>query len=103
MWYIFSCVLFQATQNRASVVLIDRTLDLAGPAGHNRDTLADKIISVLPRLPGHRTDVTVNMASLCSTGRYKKKICNVIHKTEKSFKVMTSSLTLVLHMSSLLK
>ncbi len=59
----------QATPNRASIVLIDRTLDLAGVSGHNRDTLADKIISVLPRLQRHNTDVTVNMAPVCSNGR----------------------------------
>ncbi|XP_070581895.1 sec1 family domain-containing protein 2-like isoform X2 [Ptychodera flava] len=53
--------------NRASVVFIDRTLDLVGPTGHHGETLADKIISLLPRLPGHSSDVGVNMADLCST------------------------------------
>ncbi|XP_077986469.1 sec1 family domain-containing protein 2-like [Glandiceps talaboti] len=54
--------------NKASIVLIDRTLDLVGSTGHHGETLADKVISLLPRLPGHSSDVSVNMADLCSEG-----------------------------------
>ncbi|KFR15443.1 Sec1 family domain-containing protein 2, partial [Opisthocomus hoazin] len=50
--------------NKASVVFVDRTLDLAGAVGHHGDSLAEKILSVLPQLPGHKTDVMVNMAEL---------------------------------------
>ncbi|XP_048578515.1 sec1 family domain-containing protein 2 [Nematostella vectensis] len=53
---------------RASLVLMDRTLDLVGPCGHSSDTLADKVIQLLPRLPGHQSDVTVDMSTLCSAG-----------------------------------
>ncbi|CAO2639656.1 Sec1 family domain-containing protein 2, partial [Lemmus lemmus] len=49
---------------RASVVFVDRTLDLTGAVGHQGDNLVEKIISVLPQLPGHTSDVTVNMAEL---------------------------------------
>ncbi|XP_021118007.1 sec1 family domain-containing protein 2 isoform X4 [Heterocephalus glaber] len=49
---------------RASVVFVDRTLDLTGAVGHHGDNLAEKIISVLPQLPGHTNDVMVNMEEL---------------------------------------
>lgn len=49
---------------RASVVFVDRTLDLTGAVGHHGDNLVEKIISVLPQLPGHTNDVMVNMAEL---------------------------------------
>ena len=49
------------------MLLIDRTLDLAGAVSHlYRETLADKVLSLLPRLPGHSVDVGVNMADLYS-------------------------------------
>ncbi|XP_040451549.1 sec1 family domain-containing protein 2 [Falco naumanni] len=50
--------------NKASIVFVDRTLDLAGAVGHHGDNLAEKILSVLPKLPGHTTDVMVNMVEL---------------------------------------
>ncbi|XP_031198590.1 sec1 family domain-containing protein 2 isoform X1 [Mastomys coucha] len=50
--------------SRASVVFVDRTLDLTGAVGHHGDNLVEKIISVLPQLPGHTNDVMVNMAEL---------------------------------------
>jgi len=37
---------------------------LPGAVGHHGDSLAEKILSVLPQLPGHKTDVMVNMAEL---------------------------------------
>lgn len=49
---------------RASVVFVDRTLDLTGAVGHHGDNLVEKIMSVLPQLPGHTHDVMVNMAEL---------------------------------------
>uniref|UniRef100_A0A286XLX1 Sec1 family domain containing 2 n=1 Tax=Cavia porcellus TaxID=10141 RepID=A0A286XLX1_CAVPO len=49
---------------RASVVFVDRTLDLTGAVGHHGDNLVEKIISVLPQLPGHTNDVMVNMLEL---------------------------------------
>ncbi|XP_064190030.1 sec1 family domain-containing protein 2 isoform X1 [Anguilla rostrata] len=60
--------------NKASVVFIDRTLDLTGDGpvtvcstgavGHHGDSLVEKILSVLPPLPGHRCDVQVDMLEL---------------------------------------
>lgn len=49
---------------RASVVFVDRTLDLTGAVGHQGDNLVEKMLSVLPQLPGHTADVMVNMVEL---------------------------------------
>ncbi|XP_060044047.1 sec1 family domain-containing protein 2 isoform X2 [Erinaceus europaeus] len=49
---------------RASVVFVDRTLDLTGAVGHHGDSLVEKMLSALPQLPGHTTDVMVNMVEL---------------------------------------
>jgi hypothetical protein len=35
-----------------------------GAVGHHGDNLVEKIISVLPQLPGHTNDVMVNMVDL---------------------------------------
>lgn len=55
----------KAMADRASLVFIDRTLDLASVASHNTESLLDRIQQVLPRLPGHMTDVKVDMSPLC--------------------------------------
>lgn len=60
----------QSAKSRGSLILIDRTLDLVGPSGHSCDTLADRIIQLLPRLTQHNSDVAVDMSPLCSHGRY---------------------------------
>lgn len=52
--------------NHCSLILIDRTLDLASVTSHNSDSLLDRILAVLPRLPGHSNDVAVNMSPICS-------------------------------------
>ncbi|TSN30189.1 Sec1 family domain-containing protein 2 [Bagarius yarrelli] len=54
----------KSSTHKASVVFIDRTLDLTGAVGHHGDSLLEKILSVLPRLPGHVTDVQVDMLEL---------------------------------------
>ncbi|XP_062858163.1 sec1 family domain-containing protein 2 isoform X2 [Trichomycterus rosablanca] len=54
----------KTAQHKASVVFIDRTLDLTGAVGHHGDSLVEKILSVLPPLPGHVTDVQVDMLQL---------------------------------------
>ncbi|KAM6150403.1 sec1 family domain-containing protein 2 isoform 1-T1 [Erethizon dorsatum] len=54
----------KSATGRASVVFVDRTLDLTGAVGHHGDNLVEKIISVLPQLPGHTNDVMVNMVEL---------------------------------------
>lgn len=58
----------KSLSSRGSLILIDRTLDLVGPASHTFDTLADRIIQLLPRLPQHTSDVAVDMSPLCSPG-----------------------------------
>ncbi|KAJ8397513.1 hypothetical protein AAFF_G00437890 [Aldrovandia affinis] len=55
--------------NKASVVFIDRTLDLTGAVGHHGDSLVEKILSLLPALPGHRSDVQVDMLELTDLPR----------------------------------
>ncbi|XP_074848865.1 sec1 family domain-containing protein 2 isoform X2 [Carettochelys insculpta] len=64
-------------QNRASVIFIDRTLDLTGAVGHHGDSLAEKIFSVLPRLPGHTNDVMVNMVELTAL-EAEDETCSII-------------------------
>ncbi|CAN2388453.1 sec1 family, partial [Pristimantis euphronides] len=54
----------KTAQSKASLVFIDRTLDLTGAIGHHGDSLVEKILSVLPSLPGHKNDVMVNMDEL---------------------------------------
>ncbi|XP_048797733.1 sec1 family domain-containing protein 2 isoform X2 [Lagopus muta] len=67
----------RAAANRASVVFVDRTLDLAGAVGHHGDNLAEKILSTLPKLPGHRTDVMVNMVELTAL-QTADEACSII-------------------------
>ncbi|KAM6963218.1 sec1 family domain-containing protein 2 [Aplochiton taeniatus] len=55
--------------NKSSIVFIDRTMDLTGAVGHHGDNLAEKILTVLPPLPGHVTDVQVDMLELTSLQR----------------------------------
>lgn len=55
--------------DKASVVFIDRSLDLASVSSHNAESLLDRVQQVLPRLPGHVTDVSVDMATVCNVHR----------------------------------
>ena len=55
--------------NRASVLFVDRTLDVAAAASHNMESLMDQIRNMLPKLAGHMTDVKVDMTSLCKVKR----------------------------------
>ncbi|XP_051511424.1 sec1 family domain-containing protein 2-like [Myxocyprinus asiaticus] len=54
----------KAAPNKASIVFVDRTLDLTGAVGHHGDNLVEKILAVLPQLPGHVTDIQVDMLEL---------------------------------------
>lgn len=56
----------KAATGRASIVFVDRTLDLTGAVGHHGDNLVEKILSALPQFPGHTNDVMVNMTELTS-------------------------------------
>ena len=54
----------------ASLVLIDRTLDLVSCRLLDDSLkLLDKITSCLPNLPGHNNDVLVDMTPFCSVDR----------------------------------
>ncbi|XP_019752593.1 sec1 family domain-containing protein 2 isoform X1 [Hippocampus comes] len=54
----------KAAPNKASIIFVDRTMDLTGAVGHHGDSLAEKILTVLKPLPGHVTDVQVDMREL---------------------------------------
>lgn len=65
----------KAATNRASILFIDRTLDMVAPTSHGRDSFADKIMSALSPLEGHSCDVAVDMSPLCSPGsQYKPSV-----------------------------
>ncbi|CAH1787281.1 unnamed protein product [Owenia fusiformis] len=51
-------------QAKASIVFMDRSLDLALPGSHSMETLLDRVLNQLPNLPAHSTDVSINMHSL---------------------------------------
>ncbi|XP_077391366.1 sec1 family domain-containing protein 2 isoform X2 [Festucalex cinctus] len=50
--------------NKASIIFVDRTMDITGAVGHHGDSLAEKILTALKPLPGHVTDVQVDMREL---------------------------------------
>ncbi|XP_072949393.1 sec1 family domain-containing protein 2-like [Epargyreus clarus] len=51
--------------NPVSLIIVDRTLDLAGVTSHSSESVLDKIMSTLPRFPGHSNDVAVDMSPIC--------------------------------------
>lgn len=51
--------------NQAALILLDRSMDLASVTSHSLESMLDKVMSVLPRFPGHSTDVAVDMSPLC--------------------------------------
>ncbi|KAF3691199.1 Sec1 family domain-containing protein 2 Syntaxin-binding protein 1-like 1 [Channa argus] len=55
--------------NKASIIFLDRTMDLTGAVGHHGDNLVEKILTVLKPLPSHVTDVQVDMLELTSLQR----------------------------------
>ncbi|XP_075943461.1 sec1 family domain-containing protein 2 [Anarhichas minor] len=59
----------KTAQNKASIIFVDRTMDLTGAVGHHGDNLVEKILTVLKPLPGHVTDVQVDMLELTSLQR----------------------------------
>lgn len=48
-----------------------------GAVGHHGDNLAEKILSVLPKLPGHANDVMVSMVELTAL-QTDDADCNII-------------------------
>jgi len=48
--------------NKVSLVLVDRTLDLASCARYGGDTLLARAVEMMDRLPGHTVDVGVDLA-----------------------------------------
>lgn len=50
----------------ASLIIVDRTLDLCGVTSYSTESVLDKIMSALPRFPGHSNEVAVDMSPLCA-------------------------------------
>nr|XP_039253421.1 sec1 family domain-containing protein 2-like [Styela clava] len=50
---------------KIGVLFIDRTLDLIGPASHGERCLVDQLLGILPGLPAHCNNVSVDMSILC--------------------------------------
>ncbi|KAK7868499.1 hypothetical protein R5R35_001907 [Gryllus longicercus] len=57
----------KSANSRCSLLLLDRTVDLATAVSHGSDALLDKILAALPRLNGQSSDVAVNMTPVCSS------------------------------------
>ena len=53
--------------NKCSLVLVDRSLDLTGPSLHPTDSLADRILSLLPHCPTDSNDVCVDMGPITAS------------------------------------
>ena len=60
----------KGASHKASLILIDRSLDLAGPASHTTDCLADQIVGLLPPLQTGSSDVYVDMSETFSQPMY---------------------------------
>ena len=54
----------RTAENRVSLVLVDRSLDLASGVMYGGESLLSRATQVLDRLPGHTTDVGVSLARL---------------------------------------
>eukprot|EP00118_Oscarella_pearsei_P018657 m.192070 g.192070 ORF g.192070 m.192070 type:complete len:651 (+) comp39461_c1_seq6:85-2037(+) len=57
----------KATSQKASLILVDRTLDLVGCTTHSSDCLADRILGLLPKFSETSSDVEVNMSAMFSS------------------------------------
>jgi len=52
----------KTASNKVSIILVDRTLDLASCVRHGGDTLLARAVEMLDRLPGHTVDVGVDLS-----------------------------------------
>ena len=57
----------QTAPHHCSLLLVDRTLDLTGPTLHHADSLADRILTLLPHTSPCSNDVAVDMTALHSS------------------------------------
>uniref|UniRef100_H2YU06 Sec1 family domain-containing protein 2 n=1 Tax=Ciona savignyi TaxID=51511 RepID=H2YU06_CIOSA len=56
----------KVSANQASLLLVDRSLDTAGPSAHSDDSIVDKMFGILPDLPCHANNISVDMTCLSS-------------------------------------
>lgn len=54
-------------------MLVDRTLDLTAPSLHPTESLADRILSLLPHSPTDSNDVCVDMSPIATSGGHRDK------------------------------
>jgi len=59
-------------QNRASILLLDRSLDTSSALTQQTDSLLDKVVNTLPRL--HTNDCCVDLSSLCHVNKQCKDV-----------------------------
>ncbi|PIK38839.1 putative sec1 family domain-containing protein 2 [Apostichopus japonicus] len=57
----------KAAKQKASLLIVDRTLDLTATTGHHHDSFLDKVFALLPSLPGHKADVALDMSNFFSS------------------------------------
>lgn len=58
----------KSAESKVSLLLLDRTLDMAGSLTASCESLMDTLVRVLPPLPGHSLDVCVDMRCIsCSS------------------------------------
>lgn len=57
--------------NKIGVLFVDRTLDLMSAVSHSERTLIDQMLGILPGLPCHFNNISIDMSLLCSPGHEK--------------------------------
>lgn len=62
--------MLQTAQSKVSLLLVDRTLDLASAVSHSTETLLDKIHQALPKFAN--SDVRIEMDTFFSLAKNKK-------------------------------
>lgn len=72
IWNLGVCYVYhlQNCLHPASLIIVDRTLDVCGVTSHSTESVLDKILALLPRFPVHSTEVAVDMSPLCEAKRY---------------------------------
>ncbi|XP_047125491.1 sec1 family domain-containing protein 2 isoform X1 [Hydra vulgaris] len=58
----------KVASSRASIVFVDRTLDLVSPMSHQSESVLSTIFEILPRLSHHNNDVSIDMKGLFADG-----------------------------------
>merc|ERR1719209_2812746 len=75
---------------KASIIFVDRSLDLATVTGHDADDVVSALLRLLPPLPSHNVDVKIDLAPLIPKRKKRKheKTEEVVQKTEEEEEVV---------------